>query len=110
VRLSEIAAPVSATNGNDAQLGDDDSGADCSGDFLGRLDAEADVALRVSDDDDGLESSTLTGARLLLDGLDLKMVRSRLKRSESHTFMTSSLSFGRKKSTIWYSLMGREWR
>lgn len=26
------------------------------------------------------------------------------------TFMTSSLSLGRKKSTIWYSLMGRECR
>jgi hypothetical protein len=79
VRLSKIAAPVSATNGNDAQLGDDYGGADCSGDFFGRLDAEADVALRVSDDYDGLESSALTGASLLLDGLDLETVRSRLK-------------------------------
>lgn len=30
-----------------------------------------DVTSRVTDDDDGLESCTLTGAGLLLDGLDL---------------------------------------
>jgi hypothetical protein len=79
VRLSKIAAPVSSTNGNDTEFGNDDGGADCSGDLFGRLDAQADVALRVSDDDDGLEPSALTGASLLLDGLDLKKVSDRLK-------------------------------
>jgi hypothetical protein len=72
VRLSEVAAPVSSTDGNDAELGDDDGGADRSSDFLGRLDAKADVALRVSDDDNGLEPGALAGASLLLHRLDLE--------------------------------------
>lgn len=45
MRLAKVAAPVSPSNGNNAQFGNDDSGADCSSDFLGRLDAQANVAL-----------------------------------------------------------------
>ena len=71
VRKTEVGAPVTATNGDDAELGDDDGGADGSCDFLGGLDAETDVALGVTDDDDGLEAGALTGASLLLNGLDL---------------------------------------
>lgn len=71
VRLTEVVAPVAATDGDDGELGDDDGGANGRGDFLGGLDAETDVALGVTDDDDGLETSTLTGTGLLLDGLDL---------------------------------------
>lgn len=68
---TEVGTPVTAADGNNAELSDDDGGADSSSDFLGGLDAEADVALRVANDDDGLEAGTLTGAGLLLDGLDL---------------------------------------
>lgn len=71
VRLTEVVAPVAATDGDDGELGDDDGGADGRGDFLGGLDAETDVALGVTDDDDGLETGALTGTGLLLDGLDL---------------------------------------
>jgi len=71
VRLTEVGAPVAAADGDDGELGDDDGGADSGRDFLGGLDAEADVALRVADDDDGLEACALTGTGLLLDGLDL---------------------------------------
>jgi len=71
VRLSEVGAPVAATDGNDGQLGDDDGSADGGCDFLGGLDSETDVALRVTNDNDGLETGTLTGTGLLLDGLDL---------------------------------------
>lgn len=68
---TEVGAPVTATDGDDAELGDDDGSADSSSDFLGGLDTETDVALGVTDDDDGLEAGTLTGTGLLLDGLDL---------------------------------------
>lgn len=69
---TEVGAPVTTTNGDDAELGDDDGSADSSSDFLGGLDTETDVALGVTDDDDGLEAGTLTGTGLLLDGLDLQ--------------------------------------
>lgn len=75
MRLTEVGAPVSAANGDDAQLGDDDGGANGSGDFFGGLDAETDVTLGVTDDDDGLEPGSLTGTGLLLDGLDLYLGR-----------------------------------
>jgi hypothetical protein len=71
VRLSEVGAPVSTTDGHNSQLGNDDGGADGSGNFLAGLDTETDVTVRVTDDDDGLEAGTLTGTGLLLDGLDL---------------------------------------
>lgn len=71
---TEVGAPVSATDGDDAELSDDDGGADSSGDFLRGLDSETDVALGVTDQDDGLEAGTLTGTGLLLDGLDLLCV------------------------------------
>lgn len=71
MRLTEVGAPVAAADGDDGELGDDDGSADGSRDFLGGLDAEADVALGVANDDDGLESRALTGTGLLLDGLDL---------------------------------------
>lgn len=68
---TEVGAPVTTTDGDDAELGDDDGGADGGSHLLGGLDAETDVALRVTDDNDGLEARTLTGTGLLLDGLDL---------------------------------------
>jgi hypothetical protein len=71
VRLTKVGTPVTSSDGDDAQLGDDDGGTDSSGDFLGGLDSETDVALGVTNDDDGLESGSLTGTGLLLDGLDL---------------------------------------
>ncbi len=68
---TEVGTPVTTTNGDNAELRNDDGGADSSGDFLGGLDAETDVALRVTDDDNGLKPGALTGAGLLLNGLDL---------------------------------------
>lgn len=71
VRSTEVGAPVSSSDGDDAELSDDDGGTDSSSDFLGGLDTETNVALGVTNDDDGLESGSLTGTGLLLDGLDL---------------------------------------
>lgn len=71
VRLTEVGTPVATTNGHDGELGNDDGSTDGGRDFLGRLDAETDVALAVANDDDGLEARTLTGTGLLLHWLDL---------------------------------------
>ena len=71
MRLTKVGTPVTSSDGHNAELGDDDGGTDGGGDLLGGLDTEANVALGVTNDDDGLESGTLTGAGLLLDGLDL---------------------------------------
>lgn len=71
VRQTKVGTPVTTTDGDNAKLSDDDSGADGSGNFLGSLDTETDVALGVTNDDNGLESGSLTGTGLLLDGLDL---------------------------------------
>lgn len=72
VRSTQVGTPVTTTDGDDAQLGDNDGGTDGGGNLLGGLDAETDVTLRVTDDDDGLETGALTGTGLLLNGLDLR--------------------------------------
>ena len=71
MRLTKVGTPVTTADREDGELGDDDGGADGGCDFLRGLDTETDMALAVADDDNGLESGTLTGAGLLLDWLDL---------------------------------------
>ena len=71
VRLTKVGAPVTTTDGDNSELGNDDGGADGGSNFLGGLDTETNVASRVTNDNDGLEAGTLTGTGLLLDGLDL---------------------------------------
>ena len=73
--LSEGGAPVSPADGEDGKLGNDDGGADSCSYLLRGLDTETDVALRVADNNDRLKAGTLAGAGLLLDGLDLEVVR-----------------------------------
>jgi len=70
VRLTKVGAPVTTTDGDNSELGNDDGGADGGSDFLGGLDTETDVASRVTNDNDGLEAGTLTGSGHLLDGED----------------------------------------
>jgi len=71
VRLTEVGTPVTTTDGHHRELGDDDGGADGGSHFLGRLDAETDVALAVPNNDDSLKAGALTGTGLLLYWLDL---------------------------------------
>ena len=71
MRVAEIGTPVAATDRQDAELGDDDGGADGGCDFLGGFDAETDVPFAVADDDDGFEAGALACAGLFLDGFDL---------------------------------------
>lgn len=72
VRLSELGTPVTTSDRDNGELGQDDSGADGVGNLLGALDAETNVALVVTNDDGGLESGSLSGTGLFLYGLDLE--------------------------------------
>ena len=71
VRKTQICTPVSTTNWQNAQLCDDNSSTDSSSDFLGGLDTETDMSLRITNNNNSLESGALTGTSLLLDRLDL---------------------------------------
>lgn len=71
VRRAGRIAPVAAADGHDAELRERHRALDRVGDLGGALDAEADVAVRVTDGDEGLEARALAGGRLLLDGHDL---------------------------------------
>lgn len=71
VRLTEVGTPVTSPDGQNAELGNDDSSTDGGSDFLGGLDTETNVTLGVTDDNNSLETGTLTSTGLLLDGLDL---------------------------------------
>lgn len=71
VGLVHDGTPVTATDGDDRELGKDDGTADSGGDLLGALDTETDVAVGVTNDNESLKAGTLTGTGLLLDGHDL---------------------------------------
>ena len=64
------AAPVSAADGDDVELGDDDGATDGVGNLTGALDSKANVSLVVTDGNKGLEAGPLSGRGLLLDGHD----------------------------------------
>ena len=66
-----VGAPVSTTDGDQVHLSVDDAASDGSGNLLGSLDSEANVACSVTDSDVALEASALTGRCLLLHGHDL---------------------------------------
>jgi hypothetical protein len=72
VWFTEFGSPVASSDWDDGELGEDDSRSDGVGDFFGALDSEPDVSVVVSDDDGGLESSSLTGSGLFLNWLDLE--------------------------------------
>jgi hypothetical protein len=71
VRLTKNVTPVTTTDGDDRELGQDNGTTDGGGDFLGALDTQTNVAVRVTDKDKSLESGSLTGTGLFLDRHDL---------------------------------------
>jgi len=71
VRHTSLTSPVSTTDGGYVELGGGDGSTNGGGDLCGALDSETDVAVVVSKGDEGLESGTLSGTGLLLDGHDL---------------------------------------
>lgn len=79
MRLSEGRTPITTSDWENRELCNNDSGTDCGSNFLGGLDSETDVAVAVTDDDDGLETGTLTSTSLFLDGFDLKKKKGKKK-------------------------------
>lgn len=72
MRLTKVGTPVTSSDGQDGEFGDDDGSSDGGCDFFGGLDTETNVTFTVTDDNDGLESGSLTGTGLLLDRFDLQ--------------------------------------
>ena len=54
MRFTKLVTPVTSSDWDNRELGKDDSATDGGGDFLGALDAKADVAVLVTDGDNGL--------------------------------------------------------
>ncbi len=71
VWLSHLVTPVSTTDGDDGELGVDETAADGGGDLTSALDTETDVTVVVTDGNESLEASALTGVGLLLHRGDL---------------------------------------
>ena len=57
--LADLVTPETSAHGHDGELGEDDGAADGGGDLLGALDAETDVAVVVSDSDEGLKKKII---------------------------------------------------
>ena len=72
VGQTDLTTPVAAAHGHHVHLGREDGTTDSVGHLLAHLDAEADVAVEVADQHEGLEARALTGARLLLNRLHLE--------------------------------------
>lgn len=68
---TEVGAPITTTDWDDRKLGKDDCTADSRCNFLCALDAETDMAVKVPDGNEGLETSALTSASLFLHGHNL---------------------------------------
>lgn len=71
VGVTDLVTPVASSDGDHVQLSIDNSTLDGTLDFLGDLNTETQMAFTITDQDDSLESGSLTGSSHLLDGLDL---------------------------------------
>jgi len=70
VRKTDSGTPVSSSDWDELHLGVDESTLDGDLNFLGNLDTNTAVTLSVTSGNDSLESGSLTGLGLLLDGED----------------------------------------
>jgi len=71
VWLAESGTPVSTADRDNRELSQDNGTTDGSGNLLRALYTKTDVAGGVTNNDESLEASALTGTGLLLDGADL---------------------------------------
>jgi hypothetical protein len=71
VRRAQVGTPITSPDWQNTEFRNDDGGTDSSRDFLRSLDTKTNMTLRISDNDDSLKSSSLTGTSLLLDWLYL---------------------------------------
>jgi hypothetical protein len=71
VRSTDLVTPVTSSDGDHVKLSINDSTLNSTLDFLGDLNTETQMAFTITDQDNSLESGSLTGGGHLLDGLDL---------------------------------------
>jgi hypothetical protein len=71
VGSTKVGTPVTTTDGDDGKLGEDNSTTDSGSNFLGALDTQTDMTVFVTNDNESLETSTLTSSGLLLNRHDL---------------------------------------
>jgi len=71
VGVTDLVTPVASSDGDHVQFSINDSTLDSTLDFLGDLNTETQVTFTITDQDNSLESGSLTGGGHLLDGLDL---------------------------------------
>lgn len=69
--LTDLVAPISSSDGDDVLLGNLETLGNGDLDFLGALDSDSDVSVLVSNNEDSLESGSLSSLSLLLDGGNL---------------------------------------
>jgi len=67
VDLSDLVSPIASTDWNKVKFGNNESTFYGNLDFLGELSAETNVTILITDCNDSLETSSLTGLSLLLD-------------------------------------------
>lgn len=68
---TDLVSPISSSDWDELEFGGEDGSLDGNLDFLGELDSETNVTVLVSNGNNGLETGSLTGLGLLLDGDDL---------------------------------------
>ncbi|KAH3667994.1 hypothetical protein OGAPHI_001748 [Ogataea philodendri] len=66
VRSTKVGSPVTSSDWNQGQLGDDDGTSDGSGQLLGNLDTKTNVTVGVTNNNNNLHSGSLTSSGLLL--------------------------------------------
>jgi len=69
--VSDLVTPIASSDGEEGELGGNEGALNGDLHFLGDLDSETDVAIVITDGNNGLEASSLSGLGLLLDGDDL---------------------------------------
>src|SRR6201996_319740 len=85
--FTESCAPVSTSDGNYGEFGENNSTADSSGDFFRTLYAKTYVAVGITDSNKGLEPCTLTGASLLLHWHDFHDFIFQLREESVHNLV-----------------------
>jgi len=64
-------SPIASSDGDQVQLGINESTLDGNLDFLGDFNTKSDVTILITDSNDSLESGSLSGLGLFLDGDNL---------------------------------------
>jgi hypothetical protein len=66
--VSDLVSPIASSDGNEGEFGGNEGTLDGNLHFFGDLDTETDVTVVISNGNEGLEASSLSGLGLLLDG------------------------------------------